>query len=267
MTMILSDYTPYLRGLEETIISDLIKRAQHKVNSIIYEPGKSSFKEHDDKSLFQVRLLEQERMDSRFGRFTVPEERPYNVDLPPVEGDIERTHRYLLLEEINGDLKVDPTNYLLLQHINVVNLVQEIMQAYLSLVPVIYEEGDDHNNYGSSVEEDVAALRSISERIHYGALFVAECKFQGDPVKYSRLIADKDEDGLETALTRSEIETDTKVRVKRKVDQLQATADPRVRKVINPEDIERFYEGCVIPLTKKGEVAYLLQRPIEISAA
>ena len=45
-----------LEGLEETIISKLIDRAQFHVNKIIYNPGASGFAGDTEASLFQIRL-------------------------------------------------------------------------------------------------------------------------------------------------------------------------------------------------------------------
>jgi chorismate mutase len=49
-------------------------------------------------------------------------------------------------------------------------------------------------------------------------------------------------------------------RVSQKVEQLQAKADSRIRHIIDADAVIGFYRDHVIPLTKKGEVLYLLNR-------
>ena len=71
----------YLEGLEETIIHRLIDRAQFKANPRAYEAGRSGFSDAHGESLYDLRLRFHEEMDAAFGRFKVPEERPYHRDL------------------------------------------------------------------------------------------------------------------------------------------------------------------------------------------
>jgi chorismate mutase len=94
-------------------------------------------------------------MDARFGRYCVPEERPFCKDLP-------KPRRKVNLPEY--DLVIDDFNK--------INLTESIKSRYIELVPLICQPGDD-GQYGSSVENDVYALQAISRLIHYGALFVA----------------------------------------------------------------------------------------------
>jgi len=232
----------HLQALEDTIIGELIERAQFKHNPCIYKPAKSGFKEYPDKSLFDIRLLLEEKLDALFGRFTVPEERPFNKELPKPKRVFRRPETGLALEDLNA-----------------VNLTPYIIPAYLSLVPNICEEGED-GHHGSSVEHDVGAFRAISERIHYGSLYVAECKFQDNQQEYSKLIIAKDEKGLMNMLTVPEREIQILKRIHHKVAHIQAEVDPSLRRIIQADAIVGFYRGYVIPLTKKGEVIYLLQR-------
>jgi chorismate mutase len=71
-----------LEGLEETNISKLIDRAQFCVNKRIYRPGESGFEGENKRSLFLLRLFFHEKIDAQFGRFCVPEERPFFSLLP-----------------------------------------------------------------------------------------------------------------------------------------------------------------------------------------
>ncbi|MBD3316808.1 MAG: chorismate mutase [Chitinivibrionales bacterium] len=234
--------TASLEGLEETIILKLIDRAQFLINSSVYAPGQSGMEESEGESLFDLRLRYTEEMDALFGRYCVPEERPFNVDLPD-------PRRKVTL----------PPTCLNINDFNKVSLTAEIRKRYIELVPRICGLGDD-GQYGSSVEHDIHALQAISRRIHYGALYVAEAKYQSAPQHYRNLIERRDTEALTALLTRKEVEEQILERISHKVAYLQAEADRAVRKIIDPEEVLTFYRDHVIPLTKKGEVLYLLHR-------
>jgi chorismate mutase len=232
-----------LEGFEETIVFKLIDRAQYKTNPPVYKQGKSGFKNAGDASLFELRLHNQELMDARFGRFCAPEERAFTGRLP-------KPHRGVTI----GDTGLRCKN------LKAINFTAEILAAYKDLLPRICVHGIDKGNFGSSVENDVYALQAISRRVHYGALYVAECKFRDNPEKYRGLIKAKNVDEMLALLTRKEVEDAIIARVREKVAYAQARVNRRVRTVLDPDCIVRFYREHVIPLTKKGEIAYLLNR-------
>jgi chorismate mutase len=231
-----------LEGLEETIIARLIDRAQFKRNSPAYQPGKSGFAGETALSLFALRLKYQEEMDACFGRFSVPEERPFNRNLPEARRNVRL-----------------PDNCLRLADYNVVNLTDKILAGYLDLVPQICAAGDDAQ-YGSSVEHDVYTIQAISRRIHYGALYVGETKYLSDPETYRKAIDAKDLHTLETLLTRPAVEQRVLKRVQEKVAVLQAAAKIETRITIDPAVVRAYYAAYIIPLTKEGEILYLLNR-------
>jgi chorismate mutase len=238
----LSKITALLEGLEETIIFKLIDRAQFRHNPIIYQPGKSGFVGSADHSLFSLRLRYQEKMDALFGRFCVPEERPFFTGLP-------KPRRKVTL----------PPTGLHCKDINTVNLAKKISEAYLALVPALCRHGDD-GHYGSSVEHDVYALQAIARRIHYGSMYVAESKFLSDPARYCRLVREKNREGILALLTRRDVEERIVKRIRDKVDAAQSGADRTIRHAIDSAVVLDFYRECIIPLTKEGEVLYLLNR-------
>ena len=123
-----------LEGLEETIIHHLIERAQFRLNGVVYEPGKSAFSGFDRDSLLDIRLLYHERMDAEFGRFCVPEERPFNPGLPAARRQV--------------NLPVYP---LALADFDAVNLTAEIKSRYIAFLPSFLAAGDD-GQYGSVIE-------------------------------------------------------------------------------------------------------------------
>jgi chorismate mutase len=238
----LSKIAAHLEALEETIIFKLIDRAQFHLNAVVYVPGKSGFDGVDHKSLLQLRLDFQEKMDAQFGRFCVPEERPFCKRLPASK---RKSH-------------VPPTG-LVFADVNAVNLSSDILSAYLGFLPHICRNGDD-GHYGSSVEHDVFALQSIARRIHYGSLYVAESKYRSNPKLYGELIKGKDREGLLAVLTRREVEEKIVARIQDKVALVQYQVNREIRHAIDPVALVAFYRDCIIPLTKEGEVRYLLNR-------
>jgi chorismate mutase len=231
-----------LEGLEETIILRLIDRGQFRANPPAYRPGASGFEGAGDTSLFELRLRYHEEMDAVFGRFRVPEERPFTSGLPPARRRVVLTEQELAIDDFDA-----------------VNLSAAIKESYLALVPRLCAPGDDEQ-YGSSVEHDVHALQAIARRIHYGALYVAETKYRSDPAGYRRLVGARDTAALEALLTRPEVEARIVRRVADKVAFVQSQVNPTVRIAIDPAVVQAFYRETIIPLTKRGEVLYLLAR-------
>lgn len=236
-----------LEGLEETIIHRLIDRAQFAANSAAYDPGTSGFPEFPDKSLFELRLRFQEEMDARFGRYQVPEERPYFPDLPAPQRTVTLPPTPLHVDSFDR-----------------VNVTAEIVRRYLAFLPALCsgdaDAPDDDKQYGSSVEHDVLAIQAIARRVHFGALYVAESKYSGDPERFRALVSAADDEAIEQAITRPEVEERILHRVSEKVDYIQATANRSVRRLISSQVVLRVYRELVIPLTKEGEVRYLYHR-------
>jgi chorismate mutase len=237
-----------LEGMEETIIAKLIDRAQFAANDIAYTPGKSGFTGESHRSLFDLRMLHHEKMDAPFGRFCVPEERPFTGNLPPPQREVTLP---------DSGLKIDD--------LEKVNFTGSIKPAYLDLVRQICPAGDD-GQYGSSVEHDVYAIQAVSRRIHFGAFYVAESKILAEPEAFRGPIADRDEAAIEALLTRRDVEERIIERIYRKTIETQRGVNRELRNVVDAETIVQFYRDTVIPVTKKGEVAYLLHRSVATSA-
>jgi len=231
-----------LEGLEETIITKIIDRAQFCVNETIYQIGKSGFAGEDQRCLFDLRMHYHEQMDAAFGRFIVPEERPFTRNLP-------EPRRQVTIPE--SGLQIDD--------FEVVNFAGPIRTDYMKLVKEICRPGDDAQ-YGSSVEHDVYAIQAISRRIHYGAFYVAECKYLGNPEAFDPLIDARNTTGIIDLITRKEVEENIISRVRQKTAEMQKNVNTDVRNVVNPDLLVQFYRDTVIPLTKQGEVAYLFNR-------
>jgi chorismate mutase len=231
-----------LEGLEETIINRILDRAQFCANQITYQSGTIDFSTESSMSLFDLRILYQEEMDSKFGRFCAPEERPFSKNLPPV------------LRKVSI-----PDSGLHISDYSLISQSDAIKSSYLDLVTDICQPGDD-KQYGSSVEHDVYALQAIARRIHYGALYVAESKYLSNPKLYNTLIENRDTKGLLEQLTRKEVEIKIIERIRTKSESLQSTINRAVRNSIDPSIISTYYQNTIIPLTKEGEIAYFLNR-------
>jgi chorismate mutase len=139
-----------------------------------------------------------------------------------------------------------------------VNLTPEIVDAYRDLVPKICRPGSD-GNYGSSVEYDIFAVQALSRRIHYGSFYVAERKYRDEPDHYRNLIEKKDTVAVMSALTRPEVEEAIIRRVREKAETLQGYKSPS-RVYLEPGAVSDFYRDIIMPLTRKGEVMYLMNR-------
>ena len=229
-----------LEGLEETIIYRLLDRCQFARNLTAYQSVASSLPGCDDCSLLEARLRMQEEMDARFGRFMVPEERAFSDKLPAAQRTPPK-----------ADNEFPPLNF------DLAKQSAAILQSYGPLLDAICGSGDD-GHYGSSVEMDVGVLQAIARRIHFGALYVAESKLLANPGEYQPLIELGDSAGLLRLLTRPEVEARILVRVRQKIDYLQRAVNTRIRRVVDPEIIMDYYRNSIIPLTKQGEIAWLL---------
>lgn len=242
MEMKLDIVAATLEGLEDTIIFKLLDRAQFAVNRSVYLPGLSGFESEQGRSLFEIRLRWQEEMDSQFGRFIVPEEMPFTKGLPSPK-------RRMNL----------PDTGLCSSAVNKVDLTPLILERYHGLLENICRSGDD-GHYGSSVEHDIYALQALSRRIHYGSLYVAECKYRENRQQYQEFIHTGNRAAILELLTRKEVEERIIGRVRDKLAYAQEHVNETVRTRIDPEIILTLYRDTVIPLTKEGEVAYLLSR-------
>jgi chorismate mutase len=231
-----------LESLEETILHRLLDRAQWRVNDAAYLSGASGFPGAEPRSLFELRLRSQEEMDSKFGRFCVPEERPFNKNLPKPSRTVNLPDTGVRLKDYDA-----------------VNLTEPLLNSYMLILPKICPAGDD-GQYGSSVEHDVYAVQAIARRLHYGAIYVAESKFRQDAEGYKKLVEARDRDGLMEKLTRKDVEKKILERVKTKVRSLQANVNKSIRNTVRYEPIIVYYKDFIIPLTKHGEIVYLFNR-------
>lgn len=99
---------------------------------------------------------------------------------------------------------------------------------------------------------------------HHIGRFVAEAKFLTEREHMTALIKAKDIEGLDAAITNKAVEKQVLARLKLKaetygIDPMTPNAPGKATKV-DAEVVVEMYENWVIPLTKKVEVEYLLNR-------
>jgi chorismate mutase len=135
----------------------------------------------------------------------------------------------------------------------------DMITRYLDFIPRICRSGDD-GHYGSSVEHDVYAVQAIARRVHYGSLYVAESKFRAESEAFTGLILAGDRKAIIAKLTRKNVEEKVVRRIRNKVAAMQSNVNKKVRYCIDPDTVAKFYKNVIVPLTKKGEMLYLMNR-------
>ncbi|WGK69567.1 hypothetical protein P0082_01530 [Candidatus Haliotispira prima] len=251
-------------------------------------------------SLLGLRLKAHEAMDQSFGRYDVTEEFPFtevaeqscaaSSPVKPLVGS-QTIRRKLAVGDDSGSEADLPLS---LGRIREISQCRAILQHYLefleqycppepvSQVPEVPDMGQEMH-YGSALEQDVIVLQAVSRRIHYGAVYVAESKFRRQESQLRPLLEQWQRYGEQSAvgkelqeeilaaITRVEVEQDILQRVHNKAGIIQSMQSPRVeiqgadgynlqRYYLEPRSLRDFYANCIIPLTKRGELAYLYRR-------
>ncbi|MBT3374611.1 MAG: chorismate mutase [Lentisphaerae bacterium] len=239
--LLLGNIRGVLIRLEETIIFNLIERAQFQHNAKVYDPAEVA-EATGGESLVGYLLHETERIHSRIRRYTSPDEEPYFTDL--------RAPFLPLLSFVENPIKP-----------NDININPDIRKVYEGeIVPYICRPGDD-GQYGSSAVSDTSCLQAISKRIHYGK-FVAESKYLTHQDEFQAMIDARDADGLLEAITDRAVEKTVLERVRLKAQTYgQDIGGDTTQLKIEPKRVADVYARWIIPLTKKVEVQYLLRRP------
>ncbi|KAF8475677.1 chorismate mutase [Kalaharituber pfeilii] len=257
--------------LEDTIIFNIIERVQFPYNSRMYRPASEgglrlslSAPYNTTTSFLAYMLRETERVHARVRRYQAPDELPFFPDNLP--GPI-----------------LPPLNYPLLLHPNKININADILNAYIfNFLPsacgtrprsangtasehTLEERDQAHENYGSCAVIDVACLQALSRRVHFGK-FVAEAKFLQNPEKFTRLIRERDVEGLMREITDEKVEKKVLERLRKKA--MSYGRDPALPVEeqeqgplkVNADAVVALYKDWIIPLTKKVEIEYLLCR-------
>jgi len=161
-----------------------------------------------------------------------------------------------------------PQDYPSILHPHHVNVSKDILEFYTKdVVPVItnrMHRSTDDRQYGSAAVCDTEALSAISRRIYFG-MFVSESKFRADPAAFIPHIQSRNTEALVGLITKPAVEQVLLQRVGQKAEVYGQNIDPvtqgnpKLRK-IQSQDIVRLYQEYIIPLTKKVEIDYLLER-------
>ena len=241
-----------LQRMEESIVFRLIERAQFAYNACVYQDGafpELREKEHWTGSWLAWSLKATEAWHAKLGRWLAPDEHPFTP-----------------LDQLPEPV-LAPNDYPEILHPHHVNVTHEIVQFYTQdIVPQItIREGRPLNDrqYGSSVVCDIEALSAIAHRIYFG-MFVSESKFRADPAAFIPAIQTRDTDALASLITKPAVEQKLLERVHQKAEvygqNLDHTHQAAAERKIRSDDMVRLYQQYIIPLTKKVEIDYLLQR-------
>ena len=264
-----------LELLEETVIYRFLDRVQLAFHPGLYPKLGSKLANtasiSEQSSLLGLRLRAHEAMEQEFGRYSVAEEFPFSAahSVPQAKNEKPLAASQAIWEKLAAQEQRPKTPVaaelpLSLARIREISQCQGILAAYLDFLPRYCAQTDDMQ-YGSALEYDVMLLQAISRRIHYGAIYVAELKFQQHEVTLRKLFSgptDTLEQKILALITRAEVEQKILKRVYDKTQAIQY-AGPDFglqRHYLEPQSLRNFYADCIIPLTKQGELAYLQRR-------
>eukprot|EP01018_Ginkgo_biloba_P035359 Gb_08624 [translate_table: standard] len=231
---------------EDSIIFNLLERAQYRFNAPTYDVNKFPMPGFHG-SLIEFMLRETERLHTKVGRYRSPDEHLFFPDNLPEP----------LLPPLQYPQVLHPAA-------NSININKLIWTMYFDkLLPRFAAEGDD-GNYGSTAVCDTMCLQALSKRIHYGK-FVAEAKFRGSPEVYEIAIRAQDKEQLMSLLTFERVETAVQRRVEEKAKTYGQEVSLDVIRTdstykIQPSLIANLYGEWIMPLTKMVQVEYLLRR-------
>lgn len=245
--------------LEDTIIFNIIERVQFPYNSRMYlTPAEGGLEglppPYTNSSFLAYMIRETEHIHARVRRYQAPDELPFFPDDLPTPF-------------------LPPLKYPSLLHPNNVNINPAILSAYThhflpkacGAHPAGEERPEAHENYGSCAVVDVACLQALSRRVHFGK-FVAEAKFLKEREKYTRMIQERDVEGLNREITDEKVELQVLERLRRKATSygrdpgLPEDEQEQGPLKVNVDSVVNLYKDWLIPLTKKVEIEYLLCR-------
>lgn len=233
--------------MEDTILFAFIERLQFYAQPSLYVPGAIPIPNFSG-SFLEWSLLQLEVVQSQLRRYESPDEIAFFPDE--------------LKESFLPPLGYPPV---LAKYHREVTVNDRILEVYVKeVVPLISAgAGEQPENTGSTSFCDVDCLQAMSRRIHFGK-FVAEAKFQAETERFTKMIRERDVDGIMAAITNQEVEDKILERLVKK-GELYGT-DPmtkysqRTQSKVDPERIVEIYKTWIIPLTKQVEVEYLLRR-------
>lgn len=210
-----------LERLEDTLCILLKERMQFSLNERAYMKGEVN-EITPEMSFFEYFFRKIESVHGHAGRYTDPEEHPF------------------------FEMETIPVRNIKSQESKSINVNYQILPAYMNLLSRVCEKGDD-NQYGSSVEYDIAFLQALSRRIHLGK-YVAQIKYKQETEAYDALISKQNEAGIIALLRDTDVEGKILERVEGKAKHYEIPAEP----------LTDFFAEVVFPLTIKVEVEYFM---------
>lgn len=263
-----------LQRLEDTIVFQLIERAQFAANAPMYQPGafpQLAEREGWHKSWTEWFLRESEKAHAKVRRWEAPDEYPF-TDVQELPAPI--------LPPVSYPTLLYPSN-----KGHNINVNRDIWKFYIGhVIPGICAAGSDDGQYGSAAVRDVELLSALSRRIHFG-MFVSEAKFRQNPASFIYPIEVKDRKTLDALITKPEVEaallrrlaekadvygrdfdTAFQVRLRREQDPEKKQAAVEEHRKIEANEVVEIYKRHVIPWTKIVEVDYLEHRLAGLSS-
>ena len=157
----LTDLRTKLNQMTERIVSRLKDRSRYASNASVYRIDEIPIEGRTGISFFEFALEQLEQYHAALGRYRFPDQ--YRLTNTSSHTPVQRARV--------------PTSPI--QQVDI-ELKDEIITYYMTLLHDLCKEGDDPTTYGETVYCDADLIVLIHERINIGR-FVAESKLQTDP--------------------------------------------------------------------------------------
>jgi monofunctional chorismate mutase len=221
----LTDLRTKLNQMTERIVSRLKDRSRYALNASVYRYEEIPIEGRIGISFFEFALEQLEQYHASLGRYRFPDQ--YRLTNISPHSPVQRGFPSSPIRQVDIELK------------------DEIITYYLTLLKDLCNEGDDPTTYGETVYCDADLIVLLHERINIGR-FVAESKFQTD-----------------TSL-RAIIENQDALRARLRKPKREQTVIENAKTIalsydLNPEVVERCFRW-LITKTLEVEIDYLQQR-------
>lgn len=157
----LTDLRTKLNQMTERIVSRLKDRSRYALNASVYRIDEIPIEGRTGISFFEFALEQLEQYHATLGRYRFPDQ--YRLTNISPHTPVQRAR-----------VPTSPIQQVAIE------LKDEIITYYMTLLQDLCEEGDDPTTYGETVYCDADLIVLLHERINIGR-FVAESKLQNDP--------------------------------------------------------------------------------------
>lgn len=221
----LTDLRTKLNQMTERIVSRLKDRSRYALNASVYRLDEIPIEGRTGISFFEFALEQLEQYHAALGRYRFPDQ--YRLTNISPHTPVQRGVPSSPIQQVDIELK------------------DEIIAYYMTLLQDLCEEGDDPTTYGETVYCDADLIVLLHERINIGR-FVAESKFQTDA---SLRVVAENQDALRARLRKPKREQ---------------TVINNARKIAFSYDLDHdVVERCfrwLVTKTLEVEIDYLQQR-------